>query len=285
MSASWGKCLRTSVVSNSDLLIMATINDKQLRPTPAENDEEVKKNGEENVENGEDGGPTKEISQQKDEPENTPAKSADSGDATSASTSVSPTPWQAVYAPQYNTYYFYNTETQETTWENPLSSASASTSDPSSSSQPPEASDSTTPAGTSTYISPHAALEAAALAAGINPSLAHLDPTLLASIPSSSGASTSGLPPAFTAKFNARTGQFARPDARDPTHLSEHARAARMSEFYFDVNAWEQQLASQGGSIMGGEEEGKKRKRPSKKDLVRPSHLFLGWFKALTSEF
>ncbi|KAG6880681.1 hypothetical protein C0992_003033, partial [Termitomyces sp. T32_za158] len=67
--------------------------------------------------------------------------------------------------------------------------------------------------------------------------------------------------------FNARTGQFTRPDARDPSHLSEHARAARMSEFYFDVNAWEDQLAEQGGSIMGSE--GKKRKRPSKKDLVR----------------
>ncbi|KAG6912585.1 hypothetical protein DXG01_013600 [Tephrocybe rancida] len=75
----------------------------------------------------------------------------------------------------------------------------------------------------------------------------------------------------FQAKFNARTGQFARPDTRDPSHMSEHARAARMSEFYFDVGAWEKQLAEQGGSIMGSAEgeEGKKRKRPSKKDLDR----------------
>ena len=45
-----------------------------------------------------------------------------------------------------------------------------------------------------------------------------------------------------------------------------------MSEFYFDVGKWEEELAAQGGSIMGGEgegeEAGKKRKRPSKKDIV-----------------
>ena len=46
-----------------------------------------------------------------------------------------------------------------------------------------------------------------------------------------------------------------------------------MSEFYFDVNKWEEDLAKRGGSIMAeeGEDEagsGKKRKRPTKKDLV-----------------
>jgi len=41
-----------------------------------------------------------------------------------------------------------------------------------------------------------------------------------------------------------------------------------MSEFYFDVNAWENQLAEHGGSIQGPESESKKRKKPSKKDLV-----------------
>jgi hypothetical protein len=54
-----------------------------------------------------------------------------------------------------------------------------------------------------------------------------------------------------------------------------------MSEFYFDVAAWEGELAQRGGSLMGeegagqgsngdgqGGEGGKKRKRPTKKDLV-----------------
>jgi hypothetical protein len=51
-----------------------------------------------------------------------------------------------------------------------------------------------------------------------------------------------------------------------------------MSEFYFDVKGWEDELAQRGGSLMGtngneGEEGGKKRKRPTKKDLVGFSSL------------
>jgi len=46
-----------------------------------------------------------------------------------------------------------------------------------------------------------------------------------------------------------------------------------MSEFYFDVNAWENQLAEHGGSIQGPESESKKRKKPSKKDLVSVSSM------------
>lgn len=53
-----------------------------------------------------------------------------------------------------------------------------------------------------------------------------------------------------------------------------------MSEFYFDVNKWEEDLAKRGGRLMGeegeeGEESGKKRKRPSKKDLVRLCTLIM----------
>ena len=82
--------------------------------------------------------------------------------------------------------------------------------------------------------------------------------------------------PSFTARFNSRTGQFTPATARQPGHLSEHERAKRMSEFYFDVGKWEEDLAKRGGRLMGEEDdpaggEGtreKKRKRPSKKDLV-----------------
>src|SRR5215510_6021838 len=42
-------------------------------------------------------------------------------------------PWQAIFSPQYNTYYFYNSVTQETTWINPLQPDSASSGEPSSS--------------------------------------------------------------------------------------------------------------------------------------------------------
>jgi hypothetical protein len=45
-----------------------------------------------------------------------------------------------------------------------------------------------------------------------------------------------------------------------------------MSEFYFDVAAWEREVAERsagGGMEEGTGEGGKKRKRPNKKDLVR----------------
>jgi len=212
-------------------------------------------------------------------------------------------PWQAIFAPQYNTYYFYNTLTQETTWINPLEQQQQQPEASTSSSATPasvtehtqiqvqneneneneQEQDATAAAAQATTASAvsarHAALQAAALAQGIDPLLAHLDPSLLASpsVPGSSGG-TSDLP-SFTAKFNSRTGQFTPASARTPGHLSEHERAKRMSEFYFDVGKWEEDLARRGGRLMGeedaadgGYEEGtreKKRKRPSKKDLDR----------------
>lgn len=164
--------------------------------------------------------------------------------------------WQAIWSPQHNTYYFYNSETKETTWINPLQPATSET-DPSSSS--------TSQPGPS-LIDPHyAMLQANAMAQGIDPSLAHLDPSL---------ASSSGVPSNFTytAKFNARTGAFAKADSRDPTHLSEYERAKRMSEFYFDVGAWEKDVEARKIAEAEAEAEGRKRKRPTKKDVVR-SHM------------
>jgi len=167
--------------------------------------------------------------------------------------------WQAIWSPQHNTYYFYNSETKETTWINPLQPTSAtdttSESDPSSSSSQPGPS----------LIDPHyAMLQANAMAQGIDPSLAYLDPSL---------ASSSGVPSNFTytAKFNARTGAFAKADSRDPTHMSEYERAKRMSEFYFDVGAWEKDVERRKRAEDEAEAdgEGRKRKRPTKKDLVR----------------
>ncbi|KAH7926876.1 hypothetical protein BV22DRAFT_1008025 [Leucogyrophana mollusca] len=180
----------------------------------------------------------------------------------SSSTSESPiasaTAWQAIWSPQHNSYYFFNSITQETTWTNPLQPPPGDGDTPSaaSSSASPQPSSSTPSASTSQY----ATLQANAIAQGIDPSLAYLDPSL---------ASTSGVPSNFTytAKFNARTGAFAKPDSRDPTHLSEYERAKRMSEFYFDVGAWEKDVEARKRAEEEGE--GKKRKRPTKKDLDR----------------
>ncbi|KAF9495224.1 hypothetical protein BDN71DRAFT_1506976 [Pleurotus eryngii] len=186
--------------------------------------------------------------------------SAEGGAEPTSTSDSSPTSsqpaWQAIYSPQHNAYYFYNAETQETTWTNPLEPAA-------STSQEPSDVPSTTP---SASISSFKAREAAALAAGIDPSLAHLDPSL--AYAGIQGASTApNGQPLFTAKFNARTGAFTANNARDPTHLSEFERAKRMSEFYFDVNQWEQDLATR--QEEDKDEAGKKRKRPTKKDLER----------------
>ncbi|KAG2046031.1 hypothetical protein BDR06DRAFT_965456 [Suillus hirtellus] len=189
-------------------------------------------------------------------PEESAEPSDTDQDATTAHVFPTAGSWQAIWSPQHNAYYFYNSETKETTWVNPLQPA-ASESEPSSSSS------STSQSGPSTIIDSHyATLQANAMAQGIDPSLAHLDPSL---------ASSSGVPSNLmcTAKFNARTGAFAKVDSRDPTHLSEYERAKRMSEFYFDVGAWESAVEARNRAEIEAEGEGKKRKRPTKKDLER----------------
>ncbi|EPQ50751.1 hypothetical protein GLOTRDRAFT_81824 [Gloeophyllum trabeum ATCC 11539] len=197
--------------------------------------------------------------------------------AAPATDSSSPAPapatqheWQAIYSPAHNAYYFYNARTNETTWQNPLQPASsqpsASTSAHASASPEPQAqaqagpSSATSPGpGSNPAVAHLYAMQAAAAAQGIDPSLAFLDPSLAQ--PGGAGPQ----PFEFTAKFNARTGAFARPDARDPGHLSEYERMKRMSEVYFDMAEWERQVALQKEEE---EREGKKRKRPTKKDLV-----------------
>ncbi|KIP09971.1 hypothetical protein PHLGIDRAFT_34185 [Phlebiopsis gigantea 11061_1 CR5-6] len=165
--------------------------------------------------------------------------------------------WQAVWSPQYNAYYFHNSKTQETTWNNPLEPQASSSTAPAAAAPSPEPEASTS---TSAAISSMYALQAAAAAQGIDPSLAYLDPSLAAGTSSNQQAFT------YTAKFNARTGAFAKPDGRDPNHVSEYERAKRMSEAYFDVGQWEKDLDERNAQE---ESEGKKRKKPTKKDLER----------------
>ncbi|KAL5520801.1 hypothetical protein ACEPAF_2804 [Sanghuangporus sanghuang] len=145
--------------------------------------------------------------------------------------------WQAIWSPQHGMYYFHNLRTSETTWSNPLVPSDAS---------------SAANVSTSSLVS---AQEAAA-AAGIDPDLAYLDPALVA-------GPSAPAPFSYTAKFNARTGAFASPDARDPEHVSEYERMKRMSNFYFDMDEWQKEVEQR----QEEEATGKKRKKPTKKDL------------------
>ncbi|KAN0109516.1 hypothetical protein V8E52_009159 [Russula decolorans] len=215
--------------------------------------------------------------------------------------------WQAIWSPGHSAYYFYNSSTQETTWVNPLQPPSASSGDgdttsttiaPSPSAPTPASGSGSGPApspSTGGSDNPNApqegdpssssssasgatpvpasiaqiyALQEAAAAQGIDPSLAYLDPSLAAGAPSVPGGSSGGTYNS-AAKFNAHTGAFARPDGRDPTHLSEYERMKRMSSVYFNMEQWEQEVAQRKGQEDEDAANGKKRKRPTKKDLER----------------
>lgn len=185
----------------------------------------------------------------------------DDDDAQSASTTLLAGAWQAVFSPQHNAYYFYNASTNETTWVNPLQS---SPSDPSSSSTPAQDTGAEAEAeGSDGTVNPNPydpnSLEARAISAGIDPSLAYLDPSL-------AGPSSLAHTGSFAARFNSRTGAFTATDGRAPSHLSEYERMKRMNAFYFDVGAWEREVEQRDAAEK--EVGGKKRKKPTKKDLV-----------------
>ncbi|KAJ7291287.1 hypothetical protein C8J57DRAFT_1491784 [Mycena rebaudengoi] len=189
----------------------------------------------------------------------------ESKEASPSSPSTVDGAWQAIFSPQFNAYYFFNSETQETTWTNPLQPSEPA----GETAETPAVPEAETTAAVAETEQPDASiphytvLQNAAIAQGIDPHLAYLDPSLAAST-SSGGPSTL---PSFQAKFNARTGQFAAMDSRSPAHLSEYERAKRMSEVFFDVAAWEQDLAARNQAEAEGSGSDKKRKRPSKKDL------------------
>ena len=208
--------------------------------------------------------------------------------------------WQAIWSPAHNAYYFYNSTTRETTWVNPIQQGQqqvgdskgkgkenatgetegdgdeAEGQDEDDEKEDNVAGPSTNATASTPPLTQWEQMQANAIAQGIDPSLAYLDPSLAAGPSLPSGA--------FTAKFNARTGAFTAVDGRDPSHLSEYERAKRMSQFYFDVGAWEEQLEQRDAAG----EEGKKKRKPTKKDLVSPVCLcgscsLLTWNRRIVS--
>ncbi|KAG9047141.1 hypothetical protein FS837_002924 [Tulasnella sp. UAMH 9824] len=213
-----------------------------------------------------DDGDDKESGEEEDSSEPIAGSSKDG--ATPATAAQAQNEWQAVWAPTYNAYYFYNTRTKETTWTNPLlppTEGQAVTENPPTSSDKDAVTEGPEPSSSrgvksSTLVPDEAVLN------GIDPALAYLDPTLYAT-------RAGGAPPnTFSAKFNARTGRFtAMSDSRDPSYLSEAERAKRMSSVFFDVDKWEADVASR--KSKEAEEAaagaGDKRKRPTKAELER----------------
>lgn len=234
--------------------------DEQEDPQPSAEEVESNELAQEEPKKKEDNGDDDE-GEEKDTGEDENEESDDSKSLIKpeSQTQVAPGEWQTTYSAPHNAWYFFNIRTGETTWTNPLQSPN----EVASSSQPPldlslTAPQVSTSSNTTTDMTP---MGQAALEQGIDPELAYLDPSL-AYGPLSSGPGT------FSARFNAHTGKFTAQDGRDPSHVSEYARAQRMSAVFFDVQGWEAEIAKRKADE---DLEGPRRKRkPTKADLVSP---------------
>ena len=142
---------------------------------------------------------------------------------------------------RYNAYYFHNSKTNVTTWENPITSTKPIPTAP-----------------VNPLKRPADALE------GIDPDLAYLDPSL------SNPLGPQGKFNA-TARFNARTGKFEADPEKNPDRVSDFNRAKRQNAFFFDVDGWEKQKAEENMAKMKAEAEGRveKKKKPTKAELER----------------
>lgn len=147
-----------------------------------------------------------------------------------------------------NAYYFWNSKSNETTWENPFSAAAA----PTTTAQPP------LPTEDDRFD-------------GIDPDLAYLDPKYSTATSSASASYA----PTFQARFNSRTGRFQGDPTINPDRVSEFKRGERQQEAFYDTNSWTESLGGKGlraARGIGGStnEEGvqTKQKRPSAKQVV-----------------
>lgn len=175
--------------------------------------------------------------------------------------------WQAIWSPSHNAYYFYNADTGETTWTNPLADSSSSSA-------------LTTTTSATTTEAAVSSEEELAQRAGIDPDLAFLDPGLYASqLAAARATSSSAGAYASQGIFDKRTGRFraaaAAAAAVDPSAASTTTtedpsssaiRAKRQLGEFLDVDAWQQ--AKEQERL---EESSDKRQRPypSKKEVAQ----------------
>ncbi|CAK9784187.1 unnamed protein product [Cutaneotrichosporon oleaginosum] len=153
-------------------------------------------------------------------------------------------PWQAVWAPANNAYYFWNTDTGEVTWSNPLAAPSDA---PPLPNEPPPL-----PAG-----------PAPPRAGGlpeIDPALAHLLPA----------EQRDGSSSAISAAMAARTGRLGTDSHYAFAALDEYSRQKRFNEHYFDVDGWEKAKAAEARKRKAEQEAGiAKDRKITKKDMDR----------------
>lgn len=170
----------------------------------------------------------------------------------------------SVWEPTQQAYYFWNSQTNETTWINPLQPAN-------STSQTPADNATGTDATKGAELAEDTQREVFEQQTGIDSDLAFLDPSLSALVGSSSGKAPAG---GYVAQgqFDARKGKFV-PVAQaavggtyDPTRMTHAAQANRQMEAFFDTESWQAELERRRQEEA---EKGDEQKRPTKKDLQR----------------
>ncbi|WWD02300.1 hypothetical protein V865_000339 [Kwoniella europaea PYCC6329] len=167
-------------------------------------------------------------------------------------------PWQAVWAAEQNAWYFWNKDTGEVTWTNPLEPSSSSSQPPLPTEQPP-----TTPG-------PNDNDNVYGFGFGGDPSQPEIDPGL-AHLFGGDSSGPGGDPTMQKAMFNSRTGRFTASNYEYTVgHLDEYNRAKRMNNHYFDVDQWEREKQQENEKKRKALEDGKGgEKKITKKDMER----------------
>ncbi|WRT68500.1 uncharacterized protein IL334_005476 [Kwoniella shivajii] len=178
-------------------------------------------------------------------------------------------PWQAVWSPEQNAWYFWNTKSGQVSWTNPLepsSSTSTMTPQPPLPSGPAPASSSAPTPAAGGYNAFEHDRDYDSSVPEIDPGLAHLFGES-----STGGGMGRGLDSTLQkAKFNSRTGKFTGNEYQYTVgHLDEYNRAKRMNNHYFDVDAWEKQKFEENQKRKRDEEQGITDKKITKKDMDR----------------
>ncbi|WWC90613.1 uncharacterized protein L201_005549 [Kwoniella dendrophila CBS 6074] len=184
-------------------------------------------------------------------------------------------PWQAIWAPEQNAWYFWNTKTGEVSWTNPLDPSDASGSikqqqqPPLPNEQPPLPSTST-----SAYSQTNLGY-GFGNHSNLNPGEPEIDEGLeylFGGGGGSNGGGSSNDPTLQKASFNARTGQFTSFNQNQrPEYLNEYNRSKRMNNYYFDVDEWEKQTQLENEKKRKLQESGvnPNEKKITKKDMER----------------
>src|SRR5579859_7949173 len=156
--------------------------------------------------------------------------------------------WKAIWEPTANAYYFYNSETKESTWLNPR--------------LPPE----------------EAAAYLAAHPPTLDPTSVHsseshnlLQPSLLPTevVPESVYDTESGNY-AFTAHFNAKTGKFQNNPEHTAENFSTEGQLLRTAKEYFDIGVMSQgKVVGKSGGALKAERKSMKIPKAQLKELIR----------------